>query len=346
MMERPLPFISRVRLRNYRSIASCNVELDPLTFLIGPNGTGKSNFLQALTFISRAASTTPAEAIASLGGLSEIVRKVPEPAAEFSIEISARVPLRSDPTQWAMVHYGFEIRPSLGDSQTPFEVTRETCSIDRSGGWRQFLFLRSAYPNETEFPDTRLGEIAAGVEPDRLILPLAASIQAEILVPLFNRLTSMQFYNRSLDALRQPSRPNERAALDRRGEHLADVVGALAQLHPNLKTRLDSYLSAIAPGITGIDRLTVGDYATVKFRARSSHGNRDVEFGPAAVSDGTVRASGVLAALFQPNALDGRIPLIGIEEPEIALHPAAAGVLFDALTEASARTQILITTQS
>jgi predicted ATPase len=38
--------------------------------------------------------------------------------------------------------------------------------------------------------------------------------------------------------------------------------------------------------------------------------------------------------------------LIGIEEPEIALHPAAAGVLFDALTEASERVQVVVTTQS
>jgi hypothetical protein len=42
----------------------------------------------------------------------------------------------------------------------------------------------------------------------------------------------------------------------------------------------------------------------------------------------------------------GRISLIGIDEPEIALHPAAAGVLFDALTEASERVQVLVTSQS
>jgi hypothetical protein len=39
------PFISRVRLKNYKSIASCDVRLGPLTILVGPNGTGKSNYL-------------------------------------------------------------------------------------------------------------------------------------------------------------------------------------------------------------------------------------------------------------------------------------------------------------
>ena len=54
----------------------------------------------------------------------------------------------------------------------------------------------------------------------------------------------------------------------------------------------------------------------------------------------------MLAALFQPESLDGRLPLVGIEEPEIALHPAAAGVLYDALSEASQHVQVIATSQS
>ena len=61
---RPVPFISRVRLKNYKSIAECDVRLGPLTILIGPNGTGKSNFLDALALLARAVATTPYEAVA------------------------------------------------------------------------------------------------------------------------------------------------------------------------------------------------------------------------------------------------------------------------------------------
>ena len=38
--------------------------------------------------------------------------------------------------------------------------------------------------------------------------------------------------------------------------------------------------------------------------------------------------------------------LVGIEEPEAALHPAAAGVLLGALREASESTQVLVTSHS
>ena len=41
-------FITRVILKNYKSIAACDVQLQPLTFLVGRNGAGKSNFLDAL----------------------------------------------------------------------------------------------------------------------------------------------------------------------------------------------------------------------------------------------------------------------------------------------------------
>src|SRR5713101_7345829 len=45
------PFLCRVRIRGYKSIAFCDVTLEPLTILVGRNGSGKSNFLDALRFL-------------------------------------------------------------------------------------------------------------------------------------------------------------------------------------------------------------------------------------------------------------------------------------------------------
>jgi predicted ATPase len=182
------------------------------------------------------------------------------------------------------------------------------------------------------------------IEPDRLYLQVA-SIQT-MFAPLLAALGGMRFYSFALDALREPARPSEGAALDYRGEHLSDVLSALAAVRPDLKQRVDSYLNAVVPGIEAVDSYSLGGYVTVAFRASANQAGEEIEFGSTAVSDGTVRAAAVLAALFQLPAADGRVPLIGIEEPEIALHPAAAGVLFDALTEASEHVQVLVTSQS
>ncbi len=45
------PFLRRVRIRGYKSIAFCDVKLEPLTILVGRNASGKSNFLDALAFL-------------------------------------------------------------------------------------------------------------------------------------------------------------------------------------------------------------------------------------------------------------------------------------------------------
>jgi energy-coupling factor transporter ATP-binding protein EcfA2 len=85
-----VPFISRVRIKNYKSIASCDVRLGPLTILVGPNGSGKSNFLDALAFMTRALATTPEEAIDERDGLGELIRRVPEDAGSTSARSMTR----------------------------------------------------------------------------------------------------------------------------------------------------------------------------------------------------------------------------------------------------------------
>ena len=43
--------IHRFHVRNYKSIVDVDVELSPVTVLVGKSGTGKSNFVQALRFL-------------------------------------------------------------------------------------------------------------------------------------------------------------------------------------------------------------------------------------------------------------------------------------------------------
>jgi predicted ATPase len=192
--------------------------------------------------------------------------------------------------------------------------------------------------------DVSLARQPAQIESDRLYLPSAAIQMA--FSPVFRGLSGMGFYSFEPDALRQIGPALDGAVLEEHGEHLGDALAALAAVRPDTKDRLDAYLRAVAPSIEGIDRLSSAGYSTVVLRARTGAAGEEVEFGSSAISDGTIRAAAVLVALFQLAAMDGRITLVGIEEPEIALHPAAAGVLFDALTEASGHVQVLATSQS
>ena len=152
----------------------------------------------------------------------------------------------------------------------------------------------------------------------------------------------MYFYEPDLAAMRQPQSPAFGEALGPAGEHLGDVLAGLG----DYKQRLDHYLRAIVPESLSVERVFVGQDVSVELRTRPGNGEVVARFGAGEMSDGTVRAAGLLAALFQPWIQTNRIRLVAVEEPETAVHPAAAGVLFDAMQEASERVQVLATTQS
>lgn len=338
-----VPFISRVRLKNYKSIAECDVRLGPLTILVGPNGSGKSNFLDALAFLSRAIATTPAEAVESRGGLSEILRRVPEQAGSLTVAIAASVPmLQGGPFAHlrADVSYELEIGPPFRRGPRPFEIVREACELRWNGQVSSFRVERG----HAEVKSAHRPADIVDIEADRLYAS-AASVQPPY-ATFFAFLGRMPFYNFDLQALRKPLPESAGMSLGLHGEHLGAVFAALAADNRGCKARVDAYMRAIVPDTVAVEPYSAGGYMTIALRTASGVGGEEVDFGPESMSDGTIRAAAVLAALFEPAVLDGRVRLIGIEEPEIALHPAAAGILFDALSEASEHVQVLATSQS
>ena len=91
----------------------------------------------------------------------------------------------------------------------------------------------------------------------------------------------------------------------------------------------------------------MGTRLTLDFRQEACGAQQPRRVPASSMSDGTLRALGVLVALFQGDGGNGAGPtLVGIEEPEIALHPAAAGVLIDSLTEASQSAQVIVSSHS
>src|SRR5436305_855630 len=83
------PFLRRVRIRGYKSIASCDVRLQPLTILVGRNGAGKSNFLDCLAFVRDVMENSLGEAVKRRGGWSGIANRT-SPSTVLSISIEAQ----------------------------------------------------------------------------------------------------------------------------------------------------------------------------------------------------------------------------------------------------------------
>lgn len=328
-----VPFITRVRLKNYKSIASCDVRLGPLTILIGPNGSGKSNFLDALAFLSRALRTTVDEAIDERGGLRQVLCRVPDQAESFTIAVEAVFSRGlSEPGLTA----AYEMEIGQGKSGSGFEVIHEECVLRGDGiTWR---FRREG---SRVVAATNLRMVGGIVDQAGLFLQ---HVGFSPFGQLHAGLSRLRFYNFNPALLRAPLPSKKRPVMESTGEGVGDIIVSLESGDGYYKRRIDTYIDAIVQGAVRIEVYPVGSYMAISLITDPD--GREVKFDSMSMSDGTIRATAVLAALFQPESLDGRVPLVGIEEPELALHPSAAGVLFGALDEASDHVQVIATSHS
>jgi predicted ATPase len=325
-------FITRVVVRNYKSIAACDVRLRPLSFLVGPNGSGKSNFLDSLRFVADSLNTSLDHALRDRGGIKEVRRRSGGHPTHFSIDLTFRL---SDGTAG---QYFFRVGAR---KQAGYEVQHEECRLRSAVALEPEAFYRV---REGVVEESSL-QVAPAAASDRLYLVNASGLPE--FRPLYEALSRMGFYNLNPDRIRDLQPPDAGEVLLRDGSNLASVLGQLVQNNPKAKERIEEYLSAVVPGITNVDIKQVGRKETLEFRQLVGANEHPWRFIAANMSDGTVRALGVLVALFQSgNGRKHRVPLVGIEEPEIALHPAASGVLRDCLRDASLSTQVIVTSHS
>lgn len=328
------PFrINRVVLKNYRSIAYCDVRLKNLTFLSGPNGSGKSNFMDALRFVADSLSLTLEAVVDGLGGLHNIIYAVSAPDDTLSIQLWFEAAGKFEG------QYSFTLR--AGGQKTVL-VENEDCRIETQSGKPLFY---SIAPGRAMAHSDGVPPVIAD---DRLHLVQAASLDG--FRPVYNALSMMEFYSPVPGSMTRPQEkgPVEQDTLTFRGENVAMVLDHLAKRHPRLRNRIEAYLKGIVPNLESVSVEGDNYYRYLRFGFKFAGGERSLSFDAKSMSDGTLRALGILVALFQrPKNWSGmKAAVVGIEEPETALHPAAARVLFDALGEAAETRQVIVSTHS
>lgn len=325
-------FLTRVILENYKSIGRCDVSLGPLSFLVGANGSGKSNFLDAIEFVADSLRLSLGHAIRQRGGINEVRLRSGGRPTRFGIRLEFE--LRSGQRGY----YAFRIEDFKGGG---FIVQKEECSIVGPDTLSSPVHYSVSKGHVTSISS----QVAPAASADRLYLLNASGLPE--FRPLYEALSSMGFYNLNPEEIRDLQPPDAGDRLARDGSNIASVLAQLESRSPEMKHRVEEYLGKVVPGIQEVAALAIGSKETLEFRQQAEGSKKPWRFLAANMSDGTLRALGILVALFQSaNGHWPKVPLVGIEEPEVALHPAAAGVLLDALRDASQRTQILVTSHS
>lgn len=322
------PFLAAVTLRNYKSIAACKLRLPKLAFFVGPNGSGKSNFLDSLRFVADSLKTSLDHALRDRGTIKEVRRRSGGHPNHFSIRLDFRLP------DGSLGHFSFRVgaKPSGG-----FEVQHEECRLIRPDSLGEhYYFVKSGRVVDASF-DLRPASLS-----DRLFL-VALSGMPEFR-PVYDALSRIEVYNLNPKEIATMQKPDAGDLLLRDGGNLASVFH---QFPDDAVKTVNRYLAKIVNGVSGVEAKTLGSLETLEFR-QAVHGQKHPwRFLAASMSDGTLRACGVLAAIFQSLRNTGAKPLaIGLEEPEMALHPAASSVLLSALREGSQHCQVLVTSHS
>ena len=356
-----------------------DLPMERLNVLIGPNGSGKSNLLEAVSLL-QAAPRGIAEPISRTGGAREWTWKGAEASNSISIDVTVSFPpgpmsrapstvlLERNPDSWrdyppaGMLRHRLTLvdrdgRSIVADERVePLDTRSETHDdtayyrppadeevaaalndaarqVSESGDVRNIDFPAFMHGREGAL------EFAGSYRPEESLLSFYASPNFPALWRLKEQYDGIRLYrNWSFGpnaTLRQPCSAHARSDfLGEGGENLALV---LSNLHGERRRRLLDALRRLFDGIVDFRCPVTG--GTVSLFLEES-GGRSI---PATrLSDGTLRYLCLLAVLLHPEPPS----LIGIEEPELGLHPDLLPGLADLLVEASERTQLIVTTHS
>ena len=298
--------ISRIAIKNFRSLRDVELCTGPLTVLIGANGAGKSNILDALKFL-KAIYSDPVQSddlaksqLEDRGGFGQVVwGGHTDSHLRFEVEFSG---VDSSP-----VPAGFAVEITDGSSGP--EIHNAVQIIDSKQG----------------------GALMSGVE-----MQLNAPFRA---MADLNRVRSWQFYNFSPDSMRKPTKVKQEKVLNESGSNLSTVIHSLySEEHPDLEEAV-GMLKVMVPTVERLVSPIFGDGQTYVALKEKGIENRVGAWG---LSDGTLLALALsIALVVRPEP-----ELICVESPETGIHPQMMEAVADMLEVASRDTQVIVTTQS
>ena len=325
------PILGRLVFQRFRSLPSEQVAFDNPTFIAGQNGSGKSNFADALAFLAEA-MTSPLQAVLERrGGLSAVAHR--SSARGRPSNLGLAVELKNPDENTAAARYGFELRARKGYG---FQVAREKCTVWKSDGSREWFYRSPRYYHGW---DSSAASLKPALERNALALPLVggdARFQA-----IVRFLSGMWTYRIEPTTLRAMQDPDGGVRLHSDGSNAASVLREIQRQSKGDWQRIRELLDRVVPGTLGVKPKKHGNKLTLEF-TQDWGKSEPVKFEAFSMSDGTLRVLGLLTAIFQRPAPS----LLVIEEPEATMHPGALGSILDVLRHAARFMQVVVTTHS
>ena len=309
-------FIRTIRLENILSYGpdSTEFELLPLNVLIGPNASGKSNLIEALSLLESAPSNLQ-RPIEMGGGTREWLWKGQDDLPIATIEVTVE-----HPNQLSDIRYKLSFSESkAGDFKLEDEKIEWTGNKNINGEHLSITNNKQSMMSQIHDP-----------------------IAYPELDYLRNKFGNILFYRKpELGHYKSPHIPTPidfpQKYLSENASNINAVLSNVLE-NPELKELIMNYMKDFYPNIYNIG-FEIRDGSVLMYM-REQGLNHPI---PATrVADGTLRFLSLLMILFHPEPP----PVICIEKPESGLHPDILPEVAKLIVEASSRSQIIVTTNS
>ena len=326
VLDGVIMLIERLRIQGLLSFGPDGIDLplESLNVLIGPNGSGKSNLLQVLGLLRTAAGGD--RALFDGRDWEKLLWHGPphmSDDAPAKARVVADVKLPEMERQW---EYHLELFPSTGGQAKEYIPM---------AGKSELTILHGRYSDIRLYSNWAFGSLASirdGQGP-----PVKPSWPSDTedsgSIPVVGQDNGVRYKRDLYNPI--ASWPYEDAKW--LTETAGNLPSVISRFSSDRRVTLGKYLNRLYDGIVGITTPFIDGKVSVVIEESSGR-----QIPAERLSDGTLRYLSLLAVLLDPDPP----PLIGIEEPELGLHPDIVFELAKLLVEASERTQLVVTTHS
>ncbi len=324
---------SRIDVLGYRRLLELkNMEMRPLTVMIGANGVGKSSFLEVFSLLAASAKGELKNTISKLGGFQTLITC--GMTDKLSFYLSMDVP------GYEPIDYTLTLRLQ----GTSYEIINESLSQNHAGQKTPFKYIDSNgsdikyYANKKllrpnwdyDFSETALSQVPKMYqEPEHFR----------------NQLSSCTYY--SAYALNvghnSPIRlPQGIQPATHPGSNGEELVSCLYNLRETDRDRFEIIEDTLSVAFPSFKRLNFPPVAVGAITMTWEDENFSKPLYMAQLSEGTLRFLWLITLLYSPALTAVTL----IDEPEVSLHPELLNILRDAMRESSNHTQLMIATHS
>jgi predicted ATPase len=312
-----MPELDTISVKGFKSIASIEkLKLGAINVVIGPNVSGKSNFIGVFAFLHAIREGHLQDYVIKAGGADKVLHF----GAKVTQKLDIHVSFKGERNQYRLI-----LAPTDADELVP---TMELVYF-----W-----------DKVRHPGQPYSEALARIGKEAGISAQNVSKIANFVRDHLDRWRLYHFHDTSSTSpMKKTADVNDNRYLRQDGSNLAAFLYYLREKHQTSYSLICRTVQRVAPFFDDF-QLEPQKLNPDKIRLEWRHKGSEAYFDASALSDGTLRFVALATLFLQPEAY--RPSVILVDEPELGLHPYAITLLASLVKQAAVTTQVIISTQS